>query len=59
MKLEHAKRAAAILTHAWQDGLPLESLPEECRPRTLAEAYRIQDLLTAAIRAAGRPARRG
>jgi 2-oxo-3-hexenedioate decarboxylase len=52
MKPEHARRAAAILAEGWREGLPLEPLPEECRPRTPAEGYRIQDLLTAALDAA-------
>jgi 2-keto-4-pentenoate hydratase len=52
MTPEHARRAAAILAEAWQEGLSLEPLPEECRPRTPAEGYRVQDLLTAQMAAA-------
>lgn len=51
MKPEAAKRAAAILSEAWQDGRQLEALPNSCRPSSLAEAYRIQDLFAAATRA--------
>lgn len=51
MKPEHARRAATILTEAWQDGHQLPALPESCRPRSLAEAYRIQDLFAAATEA--------
>jgi 2-oxo-3-hexenedioate decarboxylase/2-keto-4-pentenoate hydratase len=45
MKLEHAKFAASLLAEAWQIGTLLRELPEEARPRSAAEAYRIQDLL--------------
>lgn len=47
MKHELARRAAARIADAWREGLPLEALADDIRPRTLAEAYRVQDLLTA------------
>jgi 2-keto-4-pentenoate hydratase len=45
MKAEHTKEAVRLLTGAWQVGLLLPELPAHCRPRSAAEAYRIQDLL--------------
>jgi 2-keto-4-pentenoate hydratase len=45
MKNEFSREAAAILAEAWQVGHLLTELPEHCRPRNAAEAYRIQDLL--------------
>lgn len=46
MKHEQAMAAVALLADAWQIGITLTELPDSCRPRTAAEAYRIQDLLT-------------
>jgi 2-keto-4-pentenoate hydratase len=45
MKSEHTADAVQLLAEAWQVGSPLAGLPERCRPRNAAEAYRIQDLL--------------
>ena len=52
MKPDAARSAAAKIAGAWREGLPLDPLPEEIRPRTLAEGYRVQDLLTAELDAA-------
>ena len=49
MRHEHALAAARLLTEAWQIGMTVRELPEEWRPRTAAEAYRIQDLLAAEL----------
>ncbi|MBI3451882.1 MAG: hydratase, partial [Rhodospirillales bacterium] len=49
MKNEAARQAASLLAEAWQMGMTLRELPEPCRPRTAAEAYRVQDLLTAEL----------
>lgn len=46
MKIENAQRAARILIEAWQDGSQIGPLPAACRPSTLTEAYRIQDVIT-------------
>lgn len=43
MNKESLHRAARILIDAWQDGTLIGPLPEACRPRTLAEANRLQD----------------
>lgn len=45
MKKESIQRAARILIEAWQDGRQIGPLPAECRPATLAEAYRLQDAI--------------
>lgn len=45
MKAEHTQEAVGLLAEAWQIGIKLEALPEHCRPRNAAEAYRIQDKL--------------
>jgi 2-keto-4-pentenoate hydratase len=45
MKAEHTKEAVQLLAGAWQIGILLPGLPDHCRPRTAAEAYRIQDKL--------------
>jgi 2-keto-4-pentenoate hydratase len=39
---EAKRRAAQILWSAWQEGRHLDGLPEDCRPRTVAEGYAIQ-----------------
>jgi 2-keto-4-pentenoate hydratase len=49
----NAQRAAEVLWEAWSSGQPLPSLPEELRPRDLAEGYVIQRALDDL---AGRPA---
>ena len=46
MKREQTADAVQLLAEAWQVGTLLPALPERCRPRNAAEAYRIQDLLT-------------
>lgn len=45
MKPQSARFAADLLAGAWHTGMTLPQLPPECRPRTAAEGYRIQDLL--------------
>ena len=40
-----ASAAAEILWEAWQGGIRLPSLPEQCRPRDRAEGYAIQSEL--------------
>jgi 2-keto-4-pentenoate hydratase len=42
MKAENTKRAAALLAAAWREGRTIDPLPEDIRPRTPAEAYRLQ-----------------
>lgn len=42
MKAENTNRAAAILAAAWRENRAIEPLPEDIRPKTPAEAYRIQ-----------------
>jgi 2-keto-4-pentenoate hydratase len=44
MKLNGAamRRAGQMLWSAWREGRHLPGLPEECRPTTVAEGYRIQ-----------------
>ncbi|MCM0020955.1 MAG: hypothetical protein NBV67_13235, partial [Tagaea sp.] len=37
--------AAATLAECWQMGQTVAALPESCRPRSLAEAYKVQALL--------------
>lgn len=49
MKTEYTQEAVRLLAGAWQTGLLLPELPAHCRPRTAAEAYRIQDLLVAEL----------
>lgn len=41
--------AALALVHAWQEGRQLSALPEDQRPRTLAEGYTLQDAFVQAI----------
>jgi 2-keto-4-pentenoate hydratase len=45
MKAERTNEAVGLLAEAWQIGIKLPELPERCRPRSAAEAYRVQDLL--------------
>ena len=40
-------RAGAILWRAWQEGTVIPSLPDDCRPRTRAEGYRVQSTFEA------------
>lgn len=49
MKPALAKAAVGFLTEAWRMGMTLRELPLKCRPRNAAEAYRLQDLLTAEL----------
>jgi 2-keto-4-pentenoate hydratase len=41
--------AVAVLAECWQMGQTVAALPESCRPKTLAEAYKIQTLLEAEL----------
>ena len=43
MSPETTRRAAALLIEARRECRPLAALPEACRPRTIAEAYAVQD----------------
>ena len=43
-----AVRAGALLWEAWRDGRQIDALPADCRPRTVEEAYAVQDGLAAA-----------
>lgn len=45
MKKAAVGRAAAYLADAWQIGNPLAGLPEEIRPKTAADGYRVQAAL--------------
>lgn len=45
-------QAAEILWGTWQQGTVIESLPQECRPLTRAEGYRVQSAIEA--RSSGR-----
>lgn len=47
------ERAAELLTAAWSGRSPLEDLPADCRPATLADAYAVQ---AAFARSLGEPA---
>jgi 2-keto-4-pentenoate hydratase len=49
MTQEGVKAAVAYLVEAWQMGTPLRELPEEGRPKSLVEAYRLQDKLAEAL----------
>ncbi|MBL8696974.1 MAG: fumarylacetoacetate hydrolase family protein [Alphaproteobacteria bacterium] len=49
MKIENVQQAARRLVEAWQDGSQIGPLPESCRPRTLAEAYRVQDAIAKSL----------
>ncbi|MCA1770272.1 MAG: hypothetical protein LC652_10130 [Halomonas sp.] len=42
---EAAEQAATLLEKAWTSGKRLPSLPDACRPRSHAQAYRIQQAL--------------
>jgi len=46
---ERAKRAAALIAQCWRDASKRGDLPESARPRTLAEGYRAQAQLPAAM----------
>jgi 2-keto-4-pentenoate hydratase len=43
------RQAAEILLEARRSRQPIQSLPEKLRPSTLAEAYRLQDILVSAL----------
>lgn len=49
MKHDRGLRAVLLLADAWQVGVKLPPLPDECRPRNAREAYRIQDKLAAEL----------
>ena len=49
MKKAKIEDAARILAEAWRTGTPLAALPEDCRPKTAAEAYAVQDAAAAAL----------
>lgn len=42
MKAENVKRAATLLADAWRANKVIDPLPEDIRPKTPAEAYRMQ-----------------
>ena len=44
-----AREAAALLIAAHRSGVPLDRLPESCRPATLDDAYAIQDEIMPAL----------
>ena len=44
-----SQAAAELLADAWRTGTTLDALPGECRPRSAAEAYRIQDIFARAL----------
>lgn len=46
MKPEAARQAVALLAEAWQTGIRIKEAPASCTPKTPAEGYRVQDLLT-------------
>ena len=45
MKTENTNRAAALLAAAWRENRSIEPLAEDIRPRTPAEAYKVQSAL--------------
>ena len=47
MGTSNVERAAAILWSAWQERRVIDALPADCRPRDLAEGYRVQAALAA------------
>jgi 2-keto-4-pentenoate hydratase len=49
MDRQSIEQAASLLVQARQTMQPLASLPESCRPTTVAEAHAIQDATTAAL----------
>lgn len=49
MNREQLRHAVSLLAEAWETGSRLKELPEDCRPKTPAEGYRIQDALTAEL----------
>jgi 2-keto-4-pentenoate hydratase len=46
-RAEALARAGEILWAAWQEGTVIPSLPDDCRPVTRAEGYRVQSTLEA------------
>ena len=44
---QSAMRGGALLWQAWRDGREIDALPADCRPRTIGEAYAVQDGLAA------------
>ena len=44
---QRAMRGGALLWQAWRDGREIDALPADCRPRTIEEAYAVQDGLAA------------
>jgi 2-keto-4-pentenoate hydratase len=46
VKPEAARQAVAVLAEAWQTGIRITDPPASCSPKTPAEGYRVQDLLT-------------
>jgi 2-keto-4-pentenoate hydratase len=47
------REAAELMLAARRERRPIESLPEKLRPNTLAEAYRLQDILISTLGAVG------
>ena len=47
MNRQEAMRGGALLWEAWRDGEQIHALPVGCRPRTIEEAYAVQDGLAA------------
>ncbi|HZH27531.1 MAG TPA: fumarylacetoacetate hydrolase family protein [Azospirillaceae bacterium] len=49
--MTRARLAAALpwLQEAWETGAPLAALPEDARPRTLAEGYRLQAMMAGVL----------
>lgn len=45
MEDERASEAAAIIWHNWSGHSRIESLPEVCRPASIAEGYEVQEAL--------------
>ena len=50
---EAIQEAAGLLLHARRDRSPLDELPPSCRPRSVADAYAIQDVVTRELGGAG------
>ena len=49
MRRERLAAALPWLRAAWETGAPLAALPEEARPRTLAEGYRLQAMMAGVL----------
>jgi 2-keto-4-pentenoate hydratase len=43
---ERAEAAASVLIAAYRTGVPVAALPEACRPRSVDEAYAVQDAIS-------------